>query len=482
MLRVYFLVIFNVLLLTVGSSQSKLINQGNQALREGDAALAETLYQEAEDKCKETEALANNRSVILALDGDPSSAIEALGAGNNLPHHNYNRAIYLLQSDDHDQALELLNELEAYGYKNGLNEKRQALNLTSKAEDLKLGIILSQIDDEVDQGEIKSALAILEKALLLKPTDSHLLFKQAELAMQIPNPFLTLESIGKINSQVVNSEQRQEMSLLKAQALGRMNKIREGIILLERLYLIQKNSDARLREMLAYFYLKVGRYQEAMSCINAYGQNSANGYLIAANAAHRNASYYKAQALYKKAQAIDKVNLNVQLGLAICLLRLDKQRRARALVDSLSHSHADNPNVMNAKGIIYKDSGLSYLNNWDKAQSKSYLTAAVNYFESAAELRPLNKDAYLGNKALALFYLDMKKEAYKIWSKKSGLTSQNNLALLEVSQSKYTQAYNRLDSLVTEHSRRSNKEHSILNHNRREARNRKRISLSLIHI
>ena len=160
MLRVYFLVIFNVLLLTVGSSQSKLINQGNQALREGDAALAETLYQEAEDKCKETEALANNRSVILALDGDPSSAIETLGAGNNLPHHNYNRAIYLLQSDDHDQALELLNELEAYGYKNGLNEKRQALNLTSKAEDLKLGIILSQIDDEVDQGEIKSALAI----------------------------------------------------------------------------------------------------------------------------------------------------------------------------------------------------------------------------------------------------------------------------------------------------------------------------------
>ena len=475
-MRTLFLVTIACLCSHIGYSQTKLINQANQALKAGDTTLAESLYSEAEEKCDDTAALSNNRSVLMAMGGDPTLALATLNANLDLPHHNYNRAVYHLHLGEHDEALGLLETLESEGYNKGQKEKRYALDVKSKSEHLKMKTILSQVNNKSEQEDTKAALDLLDKALQFHPTEPHLLFKKAELAMRIPNPFICLEALDALKPQSISAEQRVEVSLLKAQALGRMNKIREAIRILEKLHTLQKINDLRLREMLAYFYLKVGRYNEAISTVNKQTSNSANAYLVAANAAHRKANHNKARLLYEKARTLDNQDINVQIGLAICLLRMEKQRQARTIVDSLAQTHPDNPSVMNVTGIIYKDIGLSYHNSYNKSKSKSYLNSAVNYFDSAATLRPTNKAAYLGNKALALFYLDKVSAAAAIWSQQKEVTSQNNLALLEVSQSKYRQAYNRLDSLVTAHSRRSKKRHSILDHNLSQANYSKRLS------
>ena len=453
-MRVLFIFVLSFLFLFgSGSSQVKLINQGNQALKAGDTALAQSLYEEAEEKCKETAALANNRSVLLAIEGNALEALATLDTKLDLPHHNYNRAVYNLLIGKQDEAIGLLEVLESEGYKRGQKEKKYTENLKRKSEYLKIKAILSQVSQKINQEDTKSALDLLEKALRIKPDSPHLLFMKAELAMRIPHPFLCIEALDKLETHSIATEQRLEVNLLRAQALGRMNKIKEGIRILEKLNLLQNQNDKRLREMLAYFYLKVGRYQEAVSSITNHTSNSANAYLIAANAEHRKANHSKARRLYEKASALDQQDVNIKIGLAICLLRLERQRQARVLVDSLSNVYPDNASVMNAKGIIYKDIGLSYRNGWDKSKSSSYLNSAVSYFDSAASLRPNNKAAYLGNKALAQFYLDKVGAAAKIWLQQKEVTSQNNLALLEVSQSKYRQAYNRLDSLVEAHSR-----------------------------
>ena len=475
-MRTLFLVTIACLCSHIGYSQTKLINQANQALKAGDTTLAESLYSEAEEKCDDTAALSNNRSVLMAMGGDPTLALATLNANLDLPHHNYNRAVYHLHLGEHDKALGLIETLESKGYNKGQKEKRYALDVKSKSEYLKMKTILSQVNNKSEQEDTKAALDLLDKALQFHPTEPHLLFKKAELAMRIPNPFICLEALDALKPQSISAEQRVEVSLLKAQALGRMNKIREAIRILEKLHTLQKINDLRLREMLAYFYLKVGRYNEAISTVNKQTSNSANAYLVAANAAHRKANHNKARLLYEKARTLDNQDINVQIGLAICLLRMEKQRQARTIVDSLAQTHPDNPSVMNVTGIIYKDIGLSYHNSYNKSKSKSYLNSAVNYFDSAATLRTTNKAAYLGNKALALFYLDKVSAAAAIWSQQKEVTSQNNLALLEVSQSKYRQAYNRLDSLVTAHSRRSKKRHSILDHNLSQANYSKRLS------
>jgi len=69
-MRSPFTILLLLLTVTSGYSQANLINQANAALLAGDHTTAATLYDEAELKCNDLEAITNNRAVLTALAGD----------------------------------------------------------------------------------------------------------------------------------------------------------------------------------------------------------------------------------------------------------------------------------------------------------------------------------------------------------------------------------------------------------------------------
>jgi len=399
--------------------------------------------------------------------------MDASGAELDLPQHDYNRALMQLDFGNHEAALDLLQPLVEQGFGKGIEEKNYALALRKRTEELRMLALLLQVEEHAGQGAVDEAIAQLDKALAINPRDPHLLFKKADLAIQRPNPFLCLETLDKIKRLDLTSEQRIETKILRAKALGRMNKVKEAIRILEGLVFYQHIKDARARELLAYYYIKTKKYEDAVSCVRFSPDPSSNAYLIAANASYHQKNYRDAYRYYRKAKRIKADDVNIDIGLALSLVQLDGQVRAMSIIDSLAGVHSENPHVMNARGVVFKDIGLSYRNAFRRKNAEPYLTTARVAFQEAADLSKNSGEVFLGNKALALFLLDEVRQAQTIWSRQNmQLTSQNNLALLEVSQSRYPQAYNRLDSLAKKYKSKRYDGTTILDHNRSKAKRR----------
>jgi len=474
-LHITYAILFLPLILV---SQAKYINQANAALKQGDAEQAETLYAKAESDCKDTAPLTNNRAVLSALDGDVDGALAQMDSNHlDLPIHDYNRALLHLNLKEHDAAWDWLSRLEDRGLSKGTKERNHLRDLNRKTADLKLRAFVVRARSIMDAGADKEAMAVVDEALVLRPADAGLNFMKAELAMRIPDPFSALTALDAIPDAALTRDQHTEVQLLRAHALGRINKMREATRLLEKLLFVQKVKDARLNEMLAYFYYRMGRYDKAVDAIKSAYTASANALLIAANAATYSGKHRQAFSMYEAAHAASEVNSpDILLGMALSLVHLDREKQAMQLIDSLASNYPDNHNVMNAQGIIYKDVGLQYKNGFHASKAKPYFRKSMAAFQAAAVANPRMEQAYLGNKALTLFFQGMDQAAIRILDSHDRLSSQNNRALIDVSQSRYRSAHHRLDSLATAYYRLHKKKHPVLEQNRMKSRQRAELS------
>ena len=462
------------------SGQSNYINQGNAALKQGDQQGAQEFYEQAILHCNQDGLVDENMAVLLATSGDIDGGIDLINKRLKKDKDNgvllYNRALMYLSKKDFEKALVDFQQASVKGAKASGEMERQAKNLKRQSEEKQIETLLALAESKRDQQKYDQAKVHYDQALGLRPNDKHILFEIANLGLIQKNPFVTIEALDKLPKGAQTEEQKVESTLLKAYSLARINKMKEAVRLLEQLAYQSKITDFRPRELLSYFYLKLSKHDESLRVIDGQIVDNANAYIVAGNSAIHMKRYRLAFELFKRAESFDQHNTNMKIGKALCLTQLHKNEQAIKLIDSLAIEHPGNHLVMNIKGIIYKDIGLYYKNNFREQTAKTFFVKSAAAFLTAKTISDHLKKEYDSNMALALFYQDKKDEAQDIWSENEELSSQNNLALLFASQRNYTAAYTILDKLYSDYFKRKKKKSSLIEYNRGLARSKTRLN------
>lgn len=473
---------FLVLLLSAASicAQSNYINSANAALKTGDLVRASELLEQAEEHCGESDKVKQNTAILMALQGDTDAAIKELDGmikkDSDNPSLRYNRAILYLEQGDYLTAIDDFKEASALGAKAKSKSERNAYSLKRQSEEKQV-VALAKLAEQASAKEsFEQAHEYYEKALVLRPNETQLRFAQANLGLLEQNPFTTLEAIDKIKHVGTTDAQQLEITLLKAYSLGRINKMHDAIRLLENALYSYASEDVRVRELLSYYYLKLSKYQKTLDVLSGRSFSNSNTFVIAGNAALRLKKYKHALFCFKEARALDRENVNAALGIALCYSSTNRNSESIPFIDSLATVHPENHNVWNVKGIIHKDVGLHYKNNFRDNQAKTFFVTSAAAFHTAQELNTHMKSVYESNRALSLFFQNQKEAAKMIWTTNVELSSQNNLALLYASQKNYKAAYNLLDDLYDDFWIKHKKKHNIIDYNRGLARSRESLN------
>jgi len=458
------------------STQSNYLNAANAALKRGDFQSTHELLEKAEAHCKETEKVKQNSAVLSAMEGDTDVAIQTLNKiinnGTDNPSLYYNRAIILLNQNDYSAALDDFKKASSLGGKKGSQSERHAFSLKHKSETKQVEALCKLAEQATNKGSFDLAHLYYEDALRLRPNETQVLFSQAHTGLIQGNPFISLNALEKIKPATVANDEQLEITLVKAYSLARINKMPEAIRLLENALYSDASDDMRIRELLSYYYLKLSKHQKTLDVLSGRASTHANTFVIAGNAALRLKKYKHALFCYKQAKTMDDDNLNAALGIAMCYSSTDRNQESISYIDSLSQSHPDNHLVWNVNGIIHKDVGLYYKNNFRENQAKAFFVKSAAAFLMAQGLNKHMQAVYNSNRALALYFQNQKEAAKIIWSENDELSSQNNLALLLASQRDYSAAYQILDDQYDDFWTKTKKKHHIIDYNRGLARSR----------
>lgn len=462
------------------TGQSNYINSGNTALKTGDYQKAEELYEKAEVSCGESDELKQNSAVLLAATGQLDQALnllnECITNDSKQGALYYNRAVIYLQKKDFRNALTDFQKAKQLGDQSSAKLERQANSLKRQSEDKQITALIGLADAETSAGRYDEALKYYDEAITLRPGEHQLLFAKANLGLLQKNPFISLDALESVKDIGLTQEQKQEVDLIKAYSLGRINRIPEAVKLLERGLYTDQSIDSRPRELLSYFYLLLSKYDKAINVLQSRQYTDPNTYVVAGNASLRMKNFSLAIRYFRAAKAIDPDNLNAAVGMAMCLSQQNKNNAAIEIIDSLSVAYPDNHDVWNIKGIINKDIGLYYKNNFREQRAHSFFVASAAAFLTAQEINKRMTAIYSSNRALALFFQNKKQAAEDIWSANQEMSSQNNLALLYASQKDFQSAYAKLDSLYDSYMTKYKKKNSIVEYNRGLARSRTRLN------
>lgn len=460
-------------------SQNNFINKGNAALKQADYGTASEHYENALLHCGENEKAWNNSAVLAAMQGDTDEALsllnQAISSDKSNPNYYFNRAILSLNDGKFETALEDLKTAEEYGMELRGGVRSLAEDLQQKALDKKIFTLEKRATEVAKSGDHNRALKLLDEALLLSPAEPRILFRKALIATQIPNPFVSLEALDQLPVNKLSALQKKEYVIMKAYNLGIVNRMKEAVSYLEEALYLKKIDDLRMRKLLSYYYLRLGKYDKAVRVIGDLSYDDPNAYLVAGNAAFYSKSYAKAYKLFAKAAQLDKTNIDVQIGLALCIAQKYDRSKALSLIDELAKKHPESHYVHNARGVIHKDVGLHYKNNHSQAKAGKYFLAAAGAFLTAAKLRESLADSYNNNRALALYFNGDEQAAKQLWQTQKDMMGQNNLALLEAGQRNFSKAYYKLDSLhkVLVYKK---KNASLVEYNRNLARKKTRVN------
>lgn len=466
-------------MLSSGLAQQNYINKGNAALKAGTYEEALSYYDLAAEHCDDELAHKNNTAILSALQGDSEAAYVALTSAldkdNDNPVLLYNRAVLQLNAGTYTAALEDLARAQAAGQKKGSKVKKGAGILHSKFVDQQVFALLGLAETAMDRGDYKEALAHYEAALALKPGENALLYGKAQAALKV-NPYESLAAMEAVDEATLTRDQKTDLILVKAYSLGRINRMKEAIRMLEKMIAYSNDPDPKAKEMLGYYYLRLSQYDKAIAVLKYATYDSASPYVIAGNAALYSKKYSIAHKCFQNALVLDRQHLDAQVGLALSQAQLYNRHRAKQLIDSLAQVHDDNHYVMNTKGIIHKDLGLHYKNSFNSSRAKPYFTSSAMAFTAAGQINEHLLESFSSNRALALYFNDEKESAEKIWKAQKKMGSLNNLALLSVTKRKYRSAYTLLDSLSSDYYRKNQRKNAVLEHNRRLARNQERLN------
>jgi len=457
-------------------AQSNYINSANVALKKGDFQGAAELLEKAEDHCGEKEKLNQNLAIMNALQGDAETAIQLLNksikSDTDNPSLYFNRAVIFLNNGDYLTALDDFKQASVLGGKKKSKSERNAYSLKEQSEEKQIEALCKIAQKATSDKSFTEAHEYYERALVFRSNETQLLFAQANLGLLQQNPFISLDALEKIRHIGTTDDQQLELNLLKAYSLGRINKMHEAVSLLEKTLYTRASEDMRVRELLSYYYVKLSKFQKALDVLSGRKFTSANTFVIAGNAAFRLKKYKHAIFCFKEAKSIEDHNVNAALGIAMCYSSTNRNSESIPFIDSLAVVHPDNHNVWNVKGIIHKDVGLYYKNNFRENFAKTFFVTSAAAFLRAQNLNEHMKAVYDSNRALSLFFQNQKEAAKSIWLDNDELSSQNNLALFYASQKEFNTAYSLLDELYDDYYIRNKKKHNILYYNRDLARSR----------
>lgn len=462
------------------TGQSNYINAGNTALKQGDFEKAEELYEKASSHCGDSNKLKQNAAILLATRGDLEEALkqldECIRQDSDQSSLYYNRAVIYLQKKDFLNAITDFKRAKHLGQESRSKLERQALSLKKQSEEKHLEALIRLAESETEAGHYEEASQYYDEALDLRPAEPQILFAKANLGLLQKNPFVSLEALEPVKEIGLSEEQKLEVILVKAYSLARINKMQEAVRLLERSLYQNNSTDSRPRELLSYYYLLLSKYDKSINVLRSHNYSNPNTYVVAGNAALRMKNYSLATRYFNKAKSLDPDNLHAAIGTAMCLSQQFKNSSALQLIDSLSVIHPDNHDVWNIKGIIHKDVGLYYKNNFREQRANAFFVTSAAAFLTAQEINKHMKAVYDSNRALALFFQNKKQAAKNIWSENREMASQNNLALFYASQNDYRTAYAKLDSLYGDYMAKYKKKNSIVDYNRGLARSRTRLN------
>ncbi len=474
--RIGILVVFLLIISSKVDSQSNYINSANSALKQFDLERAEELLVKAEEHCGESEKIRQNATVLLGLSGDYEQALELVNTSIKKdaknPEHYYNRALLYLHKEEFLTAIDDFQKASSLGGKRRTSSEKYANGLKRQSEEKQIEAFIKLAEQAAGDQQFDLAHQYYDRALLIKPKDTHLLFAKSNLGLMQGNPFLTLESLEKINHAQTTSHQQRELTLLKAYSLARINKMPDAIRLLENELRKEPSEDMRARELLAYYYIRLSKYQKTLEVLRGRHVSQANTYVVWGNAAVRLKKYSFALACFDRAKSMEHENLNAELGTAISYSFLNRNDRALHLIDSLANVHMDNHTVWNVKGIIYKDVGLNHKNSGRDYRANPYFETSAAAFQKAKELNPNMTKVYDSNRALSLFLQNQKEKARLIWTGNNEVSSQNNLAIYYASKKQFNQSYQLFTSLNDDFWSKHKKKHNVLDYNKDLARSR----------
>lgn len=462
------------------SSQSNYINSANASLKQGNYERAEELYEKARTHCGEGDKVKQNTAVLLATQGHLAEAKELFDECVKDDSKNasayFNRAVVQLKQEDFIHAIRDFKEAAALGSQSANKQERYAKALKKQSEEKQVEALIRQTELEVSSGQYDEALNHYNEALVLRPNEPQIKFAKANVGLLQKNPFVSLDALEGIPLMTLSVAQKLEVTLVKAYSLARINRMQEAVQLLENMLYASRTTDPRPRELLSYYYLILSKYDKAINVLASQHFTNPNVYLVTGNAALRMRDYSLASRYYNKVLSMDPDNLHAAVGQAMCLSHQQKNSQAIQLIDSLAASHPANHDVWNIKGIIHKDVGLHYKNNYREQRANSFFITSAAAFLTAKEINKHMKAVYDSNRALALFFQNKKQAAQQIWSANKEFSSQNNLALFHASQKDYQTAYSKLDSLYSTYWTKYKKKNTIVEYNRGLARSRTRLN------
>jgi len=295
-------------------------------------------------------------------------------------------------------------------------------------------------------GRYKASVELYDKVLIAIPDDQKALYGKALSAMKMRDPYTCLDALAKINKQGLTAEQVEKVVLLEASALGICNKKEQAVKLLKK-YRSSAQDKYKVKTLLAYYYLRMFQYGNAISSISISKYEDYLPYLIAGHASLHRGEHAGAYRYYRKAYKITPTNPDVLMGAALSMMEINMKREGKRVIDSLEILYPENYHVFNSKGIIYKDLGLGYKNKNQNDKAIAHFKIAAQAFERAITIRPSLKTSFDNNLGLCYYYLKELPRAINLFEGSSRLASINNRALIDISEGDFSKGIATLDSL-----------------------------------
>lgn len=308
------------------------------------------------------------------------------------------------------------------------------------------------------------AISFYDRILQFSPSDESALFGIALAHMSKVDPFQCLDHVRKINKKSLSGNALDQVIFLEAYAMSRKNEMDKAVDLLTA-YQFKITDKKTLRTQLAYYYLKLGQLHKVTPTIGSMEYNSYYPYLLAGNASLQTKQYVEAYKFYRKAFLFNPNDVDVLNGMAMSMVYNNRRGAAVALIDSLNRTFPDNYYIKNSRGIIYKETGVHYINDGRKAKAHSYLEIAEEAFLDAKKTKPAQGLSLDNNRALALYYGDKFNEAIALLQTCPMLASKNNLALVDIGKHQYSSAHKQLKKLRDDYYNQHKKSITYLEHN-----------------
>ena len=317
----------------------------------------------------------------------------------------------------------------------------------------------------------KAAVSTYDKVINISPKNHKALYGKALAAMHIPDPYTCLDALAIISKKNLSPAEVEKVVILEARALGICNKKEEAVSLLKK-YRRLAQDKYQIKTLLAYYYLRMFQYGNAISSVSISKFKDYLPYLLAGHASLHRGEHSSAYHYYRKAYKIKPKNPDVLMGAALSMMAINMEKEAKRVIDSLEVLYPDNYYVFNSKGIIYKDLGLGYQKKNQKTQADAHFEIAAQAFRKATDIRPSLKTSFDNNLALTYYYRNDFITANKLFTKSRRLASINNQALMDISQGNYEKGIATLDSLNKDFIRKKNAPNSRVKNNLKLARKR----------